>query len=1037
MKSRSARTRAKSAGGEIQVPTSPRALKVSHGGDYVTTASEADTSATLAECDRVTKRTEATADWWAKQPENKQAAVKHFIKQHRLTNKENPRESMRECMREFQLTEAQYSWMLFRVVAEPDKKQQEKAPQNIPWLLGVSSSADQREVKREKEILKTQRSLKKSKSYTGKKQSRSLATSSKSSKSSLDTAAGLQKWSPLQWIQSFAIFQLLYPSAAMDPTRYLRASGEVLLLNWLAVAILSLLRELYPAFFDSFQIIGVYELFGSAHYFCPGVLAYALFVYFSLRFAQTDIERIAQETSLKSQFRLSNASFWYCCIVDVLSALSSVALALVYFISPQQSFWGHFLPFLQVVVARYLVVSSFVVRTVKPSYGQFWGFAAHTVASIGFVTSKILNILYPSTGGGLDWRITAGFDVAWFGLLYFTRASLPRQRRLEQDCALDLLQPLLVGEAVTPPLKGQRKNPIVGEWIEGVTPAFDTDGHSHIWNWEELNTWTNFTQRLGKRNCDPGFLNFGKRHHADKCWNLFTLVLYWLFLIIFDILFLPILMAGLAFWIFMIGRLSFMRQMELWGFAKITLSEVFKISLTGAQNPELECDDVWVSRPVPRELELDFWLYRVPGYVMTLILSFPTSFARLASGRAQPPVIPDNQLNIVGLGSWVAHLLALKDSKDQRKGYVLDCRMLRHVVNFPGNFMTAERVDFTRCGDVEAITIRKADASTVTVKPGERTWELAKAHLQGSMIGMGLCWAHNWQHFVFPDVAGTIQQRLDPNGVLYRLLAPHLRFTIRINQVRDHGSAIENFDSWWYKWRVYVLLPMTSSEFLVHNSIKTNNFYWPDAEANKGPRKEELKGSDEMLSQFRIPPYDGMTAAKDAYHYMLYAYYKVIRKFVAAVWPSIGAADWKQWLEYVGQYLPVVLEANPVDVLATIIWTVSVVHSGDHASLGEGRAYWVSAVNRQWNESDAANPRAIFSRWMYCRTQAFFDVFGTRWTNPVMPLYLGDTRHDFRENHLLEADEELRRDFAAVDKQLHDQGCAVLPLKALIETLCF
>jgi len=306
------------------------------------------------------------------------------------------------------------------------------------------------------------------------------------------------------------------------------------------------------------------------------------------------------------------------------------------------------------------------------------------------------------------------------------------------------------------------------------------------------------------------------------------------------------------------------------------------------------------------------------------------------------------------------------------------------------------------------------------------------------MIGMGLCWAHTWQHFVFPDAAGAAQQRLPRTGILYKLLAPHLRFTIRINQVRDHGSAIENQDDWFHYLLVYILLPMTSEEFLVHNSVKTNSYYFPDDRQNwEGKRANELVDFQNMLSQFRLPAFDGVTAAKDAYHYMIFAYYRVIRDFVAKVWPDVDAQDWALWKSYLVPVMKIVDTADPIDVLATLIWTTSVVHSADHASLGEGRAYWISYTQKDWDPADAEDPRRVFARWGYCRTQSFFDVYGTRWTNPILPLYLSRIDHDFDQNNLMEADEQLRQALAKTDKDLHAAGCAVVPLESLLTCLCF
>jgi len=43
--------------------------------------------------------------------------------------------------------------------------------------------------------------------------------------------------------------------------------------------------------------------------------------------------------------------------------------------------------------------------------------------------------------------------------------------------------------------------------------------------------------------------------------------------------------------------------------------------------------------------------------MLNIFLSYPSAFSRLLSGRARPPIIKDEMLGLVSLGSWVAHLL--------------------------------------------------------------------------------------------------------------------------------------------------------------------------------------------------------------------------------------------------------------------------------------------------------------------------------------------------------------------------------------------
>lgn len=949
-------------------------------------------------------------DFWRSQPPSRRDAVRNWQQMEQARRPDQPKEVMEEGMALFGLSNAQYSWLLFHPFPVFKEEGFFKRAQSEPQRRGANNAPRQR-----------------------------------------DTAAAPPP--PVADKKATNNLWRVNRHAFIDPELFFRSSAQTLLVMCVTAWFLAgpphendpLARVLgYHGFLCTVST-------APAIYVLP--LMFCVFSFFSARFVLTDIVRIQQEYVEKRT--LSPMVYGLCYLTDVIYGLCSGGFIMVFVIPPTPStLWQHCGPFLALVLSRWLAMFTYMIRYVQPTYGQWLTFALNTFISLGYVACVALDLEHQPQPGGtahINPEITRFFDYAWFGMLWVAYLMLPRQARLECTVGLESFEP---PHPITHPVpeeedvKGE-PNSIVGKWIDNEdTPPFDSATHSHIWNWEVLNTWRNFQTKVFMCDITTGFLNYGVNQFDNKCLDMFTLVIYYIVLVVFDIAFIPALFVGFAAWVVYVLFLTLCRLMEMLGLCTVKQTKVDKITLYGGKYPHLEAEDVWVARPVPTDLELDFVLYRVPGYLMNLIMSYPIAFARLLSGRSRPPIIPDSSLNLVGLGSWVAHLLAQKDDNDQSKGYFMDCRMLRHVENFEKNYTNAERVNFSACGDVESIVIRvepptgtnkdgTKNYNTVEVKPGDLCWPLAKAHLQGSMITMGLCWAHNWQHFVFPDLGAAAQQRLNPESTLAKLLAPHLRFTIRINQVRDHGSAIENFDTWSYYLRVYILLPMTSSEFLVHNSVKTNVFYYPDNAINDGPRRFELAGSEKTLSQFRIPPFDGVTAAKDAYHYMLYAYYKVIRKFVARVWPNIDPKDWEQWLDFVGPKMPILRVAEPIDVLATLIWTVSVVHSGDHASLGEGRAYWMSAVNRPWNAEDCKNPRDVFDRWTYCRTQSFFDTYGTFWRNPILTLRLGSTHHDFVETNLIEADEQLRRDLARTDKELHQAGCAVLPLAALVECLCF
>ncbi|XP_039270475.1 uncharacterized protein LOC120345131 isoform X2 [Styela clava] len=482
---------------------------------------------------------------------------------------------------------------------------------------------------------------------------------------------------------------------------------------------------------------------------------------------------------------------------------------------------------------------------------------------------------------------------------------------------------------------------------------------------------------------------------------------------------------------------------------------------------------------VSMENELDFLYNRSPAYIWRMCFSMPWELVKTILRQEKIQLISDDQLAYVILNTVFAHSVCWDDD---RKMYRLVMEGFEDLFLFQGFYWDARHVLVSP--DAKKIIIQMSDGQEYNSDCEQRlrpTFDLAKLHVQVCLSYFAPGLSHNHVHFVLPSAVAVLSQKLlNRNGILYKLLYQHFRFTERINyQALRVQKATNNkrsaLDRLFFFWQPF---PLTKEQFLEGVARKCKKHYF-DKGMQECKENEEEKGEiSNIMSQLNtspcrsgkldsIPEFPQVDELEPRIHHLfppdfttdrrlqkipylnfLAQYYFVIRDFVKSMIPFIDGDEWKLLSTEVAKHVPRFDKCSMVDAIATYIHQVGVIHFCDHNSYLRYFAFRYGSMAirvpfepfenlEDWEEfalehnfdlnEVRGNPLLLMRQRDVLRTRSFLLIFVDFIPSAKLNLHLINTDYEFSDTGPEMAAENFRLKLRALDGNLKLQR-SVLPI---------
>jgi len=491
---------------------------------------------------------------------------------------------------------------------------------------------------------------------------------------------------------------------------------------------------------------------------------------------------------------------------------------------------------------------------------------------------------------------------------------------------------------------------------------------------------------------------------------------------------------------------------------------------------------------VSTEERLDFLQHRSSLYVPRLTIWSQLEVAKQFAGLQTVPLVSDEQLVYSIMNTVFAHSTTWNE---ERNMYHFNMIGFDELVLYKGFYWDARGAYISE--DFEKIIIvmfngkeYHSDCDNFTERAN---FNQAKLHLQVCMTHYAPGLAHNHIHFVFPSSVSVISnQVLNRNGVLYNLLAPHLRFTAAINhQALQVGEATDNnntlLDRTVVTWQPF---PINREQFVEGVARKCEKYYHglgrqDVSKKNTSDLEDNNQGSDleeEVRNHMIFPPQftTNPDIKKIPYMNFLNGYYKIVKKFVTSIAPLIDNEEYEQFSKKIAEHVPMFDKVDMINGITTFIHQQGVIHFSDHNSFlryfgwkygsisfrfpfvdFNDEKHWGSVLKDMPYISDVSNimsnPHWLLDTTDIMRTRSFFNAFVDFIPNPSCNLQLVATKYNFCNEVADAAATKFISDLKQHDAQLKVQnpkvnlknpskdvrasGKQLVPLDDLVRTICY
>ena len=423
-----------------------------------------------------------------------------------------------------------------------------------------------------------------------------------------------------------------------------------------------------------------------------------------------------------------------------------------------------------------------------------------------------------------------------------------------------------------------------------------------------------------------------------------------------------------------------------------------------------ELGQIPVTVKTTKATELDFLEYRSPTYIAPMSWGVAEEFAAMVLKSNQPQPITEDIL--VRIFTETAG--ATRTQWDEkRQSYVVDFSCFRAGV-WDGYYQDVLEFEFNKEHAHYAIIDRQGNRYT----PDNRNWNSCLFHVICSYAISIPGGAHNWVHFAFPDaIATAVYQKLPKNSFLYHLLAPHTRFTNRINhQALWIQKSTDNYPDLRHKLIPWITFPMYGENF-------RNGIFYNTAEKYKD------------LHEHCLMPHKLDTSLP--YFVYLKAYFEVIEKFVKQVIPYIENDAYDILANYVESFLPGFKELDKTQILSVFIWQVGIWHLTDHLTyFPYAKKYGFTEIRKSITKPFSLADVSSYNRYCF---RSFLNVFVMFNPNPQLnQSLLNIDAYNFpKDSELYAAAVSFRDNLLETDRQLKAKNLQFVPIEKHIQSICF
>ncbi|PIK16183.1 hypothetical protein [Halobacteriovorax sp. JY17] len=434
---------------------------------------------------------------------------------------------------------------------------------------------------------------------------------------------------------------------------------------------------------------------------------------------------------------------------------------------------------------------------------------------------------------------------------------------------------------------------------------------------------------------------------------------------------------------------------------------------------------------IPLREILDWWIFVGLRYVVTLLLT-PFIYIYYLFNRGLVSV-SDKEFNSYLTKSMMSKFLShqldksdlnhFKDYINEDETYLItDLSPVEVVDTFEGIFVSPSKTLLElRDGKYVVKCIYIDDSKEIfTPKDGEG-WELAKYFvLQGAALCATLV-EHPSLHFPLDSINAITKTALPKEHILFKLLYPHLRFTLQLeNAVLTYKTSLLQ-SKWWMPYAPYPgpydglreLLVCGYKGMIGNKSYTGYQFY-------RRPRKIYSEYGD-----------------------FLNLYYDTIHDFVSEVLADVKCGDRaiENWANYISPLVPnfpdgkeIFEEGNLVDTVSYFIWDVTIAHSLDHYNYG---AMNIQKVPLRIRHTAPTKGMSYFSRKKLVSAvdQTKYRMSQLLFFKPTNVTCLYNTNYNFKEEKLIRMNKDFLQNLHEAERSALVKGINYMPLKDIARSI--